>query len=172
MMCARSKRSETEGNIVPGFAHRPIAAVILRVQRHCRGFAALRASHAAGGVADFALERWTDDGNCGLIIRRLNDKKVPADFRVAEKVCGDLAMNAGFVLEALGRGPFAIIIVARKARITRQMRIMYPVLVILRSVAIGSLQPCAVFVDYQNRSEEHTSELQSRRDLVCRLLLE
>src|SRR5690349_22510509 len=24
----------------------------------------------------------------------------------------------------------------------------------------------------QNRSEEHTSELQSRRDLVCRLLLE
>src|SRR5438874_10643890 len=25
---------------------------------------------------------------------------------------------------------------------------------------------------YQSRSEEHTSELQSRRDLVCRLLLE
>src|SRR5690349_24100397 len=25
---------------------------------------------------------------------------------------------------------------------------------------------------YRNRSEEHTSELQSRRDLVCRLLLE
>src|SRR5690349_24064827 len=25
---------------------------------------------------------------------------------------------------------------------------------------------------YANRSEEHTSELQSRRDLVCRLLLE
>src|SRR5690349_1983243 len=25
---------------------------------------------------------------------------------------------------------------------------------------------------YQTRSEEHTSELQSRRDLVCRLLLE
>src|SRR5438874_8313969 len=25
---------------------------------------------------------------------------------------------------------------------------------------------------YQGRSEEHTSELQSRRDLVCRLLLE
>src|SRR5690349_22842472 len=27
-------------------------------------------------------------------------------------------------------------------------------------------------VDPQDRSEEHTSELQSRRDLVCRLLLE
>src|SRR6266576_6453886 len=26
--------------------------------------------------------------------------------------------------------------------------------------------------DHQERSEEHTSELQSRRDLVCRLLLE
>src|SRR5438874_5243898 len=26
--------------------------------------------------------------------------------------------------------------------------------------------------DYDARSEEHTSELQSRRDLVCRLLLE
>src|SRR5438874_5331836 len=28
------------------------------------------------------------------------------------------------------------------------------------------------FVSSANRSEEHTSELQSRRDLVCRLLLE
>src|SRR5690349_23826293 len=27
-------------------------------------------------------------------------------------------------------------------------------------------------VDHEHRSEEHTSELQSRRDLVCRLLLE
>src|SRR5690349_23887129 len=30
----------------------------------------------------------------------------------------------------------------------------------------------AAIVSYQRRSEEHTSELQSRRDLVCRLLLE
>src|SRR2546426_1873765 len=28
------------------------------------------------------------------------------------------------------------------------------------------------FVDYENRSEEHTSELQSPCNLVCRLLLE
>src|SRR5690349_23428417 len=27
-------------------------------------------------------------------------------------------------------------------------------------------------IEYEKRSEEHTSELQSRRDLVCRLLLE
>src|SRR5690349_21931173 len=33
-----------------------------------------------------------------------------------------------------------------------------------RSVALGRLR--------DGRSEEHTSELQSRRDLVCRLLLE
>ena len=32
---------------------------------------------------------------------------------------------------------------------------------------------CGVFFDrYEGRSEEHTSELQSRRKLVCRLLLE
>src|SRR2546428_8348460 len=30
----------------------------------------------------------------------------------------------------------------------------------------------AIFVCNPNRSEEHTSELQSRSDLVCRLLLE
>src|SRR5690349_25112212 len=31
---------------------------------------------------------------------------------------------------------------------------------------------CLRFQDRVDRSEEHTSELQSRRDLVCRLLLE
>src|SRR5438874_4591502 len=30
----------------------------------------------------------------------------------------------------------------------------------------------AVCLEFSTRSEEHTSELQSRRDLVCRLLLE
>src|SRR5690349_23738690 len=34
------------------------------------------------------------------------------------------------------------------------------------------LQPPAGAADPVSRSEEHTSELQSRRDLVCRLLLE
>src|SRR5690349_22545662 len=36
------------------------------------------------------------------------------------------------------------------------------------SLAVDALDPLAD----QLRSEEHTSELQSRRDLVCRLLLE
>src|SRR5690349_23741084 len=33
-------------------------------------------------------------------------------------------------------------------------------------------QPAETDADHGQRSEEHTSELQSRRDLVCRLLLE
>src|SRR3712207_7881006 len=36
----------------------------------------------------------------------------------------------------------------------------------------GSLIVIVVFSGYENRSEEHTSELQSRQYLVCRLLLE
>src|SRR5204862_7314336 len=39
----------------------------------------------------------------------------------------------------------------------------------LKMVAIKS---CNGFLKSSSRSEEHTSELQSRRDLVCRLLLE
>src|SRR6202040_3159725 len=34
------------------------------------------------------------------------------------------------------------------------------------------MQPKIIFGFSERRSEEHTSELQSRRDLVCRLLLE
>src|SRR5690349_23809930 len=34
------------------------------------------------------------------------------------------------------------------------------------------LSDAKAFMELQNRSEEHTSELQSRRDLVCRLQLE
>src|SRR5215469_14939474 len=37
---------------------------------------------------------------------------------------------------------------------------------------VGDLQHLGVVVRDHDRSEEHTSELQSRRDLVCRLLLE
>src|SRR5690349_23064313 len=37
--------------------------------------------------------------------------------------------------------------------------------------ALGLFNPAIVIPDWL-RSEEHTSELQSRRDLVCRLLLE
>src|SRR6266496_4846838 len=37
---------------------------------------------------------------------------------------------------------------------------------------VGSIREVIAFPKTQSRSEEHTSELQSRRDLVCRLLLE
>src|SRR5690349_22876794 len=36
----------------------------------------------------------------------------------------------------------------------------------------GDIERLAAIVALDQRSEEHTSELQSRRDLVCRLLLE
>src|SRR5207247_10015346 len=37
---------------------------------------------------------------------------------------------------------------------------------------VGMAEPALLAVDSGRRSEEHTSELQSRVDLVCRLLLE
>src|SRR3712207_7694292 len=36
----------------------------------------------------------------------------------------------------------------------------------------GSVQRCSAVTETSSRSEEHTSELQSRQYLVCRLLLE
>src|SRR5204862_793208 len=44
--------------------------------------------------------------------------------------------------------------------------------VIKTDVLIIGAGPCGLFAVFELRSEEHTSELQSRRDLVCRLLLE
>src|SRR5438874_3779132 len=56
----------------------------------------------------------------------------------------------------------------------RSLRVLYPPAV-NRRVASSNLARGAkphYFSDLNFRSEEHTSELQSRRDLVCRLLLE
>src|SRR5438034_8380026 len=41
-----------------------------------------------------------------------------------------------------------------------------------RSVELAVLGRLAAEIEYELRSEEHTSELQSHSDLVCRLLLE
>src|SRR5436309_4415857 len=38
-------------------------------------------------------------------------------------------------------------------------------------IVVGNIVGCAIFAAF-TRSEEHTSELQSRENLVCRLLLE
>src|SRR3712207_8928059 len=42
----------------------------------------------------------------------------------------------------------------------------------VRSVCCSSKSTCSVMPAISTRSEEHTSELQSRQYLVCRLLLE
>src|SRR5476651_2844981 len=51
---------------------------------------------------------------------------------------------------------------------------LFPYTTLFRSVSTtGSTNNSALFPDdYPGRSEEHTSELQSRQYLVCRLLLE
>src|SRR5437667_1703975 len=56
---------------------------------------------------------------------------------------------------------------------------LFPYTTLFRSpdgkpLAADNLAVCAVrrFADADERSEEHTSELQSHHDLVCRLLLE
>src|SRR6266496_6055551 len=50
---------------------------------------------------------------------------------------------------------------------------LFPYTTLFRSPACHSrLLPVRAWVLERWRSEEHTSELQSRRDLVCRLLLE
>src|SRR5690349_23490460 len=42
----------------------------------------------------------------------------------------------------------------------------------LGAAQVRDLLPALAVLEDRRRSEEHTSELQSRRDLVCRLLLE
>src|ERR1035438_10675626 len=51
---------------------------------------------------------------------------------------------------------------------------LFPYTTLFRSIRGGcrGTRPTVVGVDYPGRSEEHTSELQSLRHLVCRLLLE
>src|SRR2546428_6552911 len=59
--------------------------------------------------------------------------------------------------------------------INHKLWLPYKVLKFLKHPHIGLFKLCA-FASHQKikiiRSEEHTSELQSRSDLVCRLLLE
>src|SRR5215471_21727760 len=49
---------------------------------------------------------------------------------------------------------------------------IYPAAVVRRRSTSIAVEPACRRPSSPNRSEEHTSELQSRRDLVCRLLLE
>src|SRR5471030_188493 len=68
--------------------------------------------------------------------------------------------------------PFFFLMIRRPPRST-----LFPYTTLFRSLFHGALSPAAtasksVCVRRGGRSEEHTSELQSLRHLVCRLLLE
>src|SRR6266496_4943691 len=59
------------------------------------------------------------------------------------------------------------------AFILLDFRVGVVLLILLMPISNSDVFPHAMFgITGLNRSEEHTSELQSRRDLVCRLLLE
>src|SRR5690606_40269742 len=65
----------------------------------------------------------------------------------------------------------AIIGVAQQATAGGQLRRGQGVLVVIEVAAVLAVQVTDL-TDRRHRSEEHTSELQSREKLVCRLLLE
>src|SRR5438874_8255711 len=59
----------------------------------------------------------------------------------------------------------------RRIAMVFQSYALYPHLTVYKNIAFP-LRAQKVKKELHKRSEEHTSELQSRRDLVCRLLLE
>src|SRR5204862_3622793 len=72
-----------------------------------------------------------------------------------------------FVIPGIGR----VVKAHRKARMGRNPQTGEAIKIKAKTVV--RLRPSKAFKDaVLKRSEEHTSELQSRRDLVCRLLLE
>src|SRR5438874_2451589 len=54
----------------------------------------------------------------------------------------------------------------------RKWLVLLPILALAAALRIYHISENDYWLDEFWRSEEHTSELQSRRDLVCRLLLE
>src|SRR2546421_10519535 len=81
--------------------------------------------------------------------------------------CDVLQAAGGTRTAAITRGHPALGIALR--RMQRDKALRAPV----AAISVGILAGQALLdLDYEERSEEHTSELQSRSDLVCRLLLE
>src|SRR3712207_7398423 len=68
------------------------------------------------------------------------------------------------LFRSLARGPPAVEVIAETVPPALKVNRVAPV-----NVKVASLLSAALFL---GRSEEHTSELQSRQYLVCRLLLE
>src|SRR5581483_6365374 len=67
-------------------------------------------------------------------------------LRMAKEIGGHFAVNAGFVLEAFRRGALAVVVVAGKAGVSGKMRIMDPVPIIPRRIAVSPFEPGAVLV--------------------------
>src|SRR5256884_7294855 len=73
-----------------------------------------------------------------------------------------------FPYTTLFRSQLEITAVARRRLLYRQSRVRADE----HLTTVGELQQKFSATRFENRSEEHTSELQSRLHLVCRLLLE
>src|SRR5690349_4739822 len=89
------------------------------------------------------------------------------------------AVPAGLPMDMLERRPDMIAAERRVAaafnRVGEAKAAQLPRLILNANVAVIESDVLQLKQDFKNptkRSEEHTSELQSRRDLVCRLLLE
>src|SRR5438874_11194118 len=80
----------------------------------------------------------------------------------------------------LFRSVFAVVIMQQVLAMDQKTRIfhrritrhLFHPLLMRMTCDSGQAYPPALQMNEKQRSEEHTSELQSRRDLVCRLLLE
>src|SRR3989442_5739618 len=79
-------------------------------------------------------------------------------------MCGEDAMKGNFYTFLLFTGTHGKL---RKIRLP-----IYVIQVVLAFALVGVMTVAALANSYAKRSEEHTSELQSRPHLVCRLLLE
>src|SRR2546422_6785213 len=114
------------------------------------------------GVELVELKRFADDGGTLTELARLSD--------------GRTAAVAGFTLRQINYSELAAGAIKAFHLHTRQTDVWYVppgdrLLVVLVDVRQGSKTE-GVRVRLVLRSEEHTSELQSRLHLVCRLLLE
>src|SRR5438874_8944663 len=80
-----------------------------------------------------------------------------------------VASDSSFVSN-VGERPVTVVVIKLVAGIRGHVQIFEAVIVVIADLYETANAGNKLY--HNNRSEEHTSELQSRRDLVCRLLLE
>src|SRR5262249_22609044 len=141
MVRARAEGAETEGNVVAGFAHGAVAAIIFGIQRDGADLRAVGPVSGDGSpIADIRGGKRAD-GFSGLVAGSLHDEEVAADVGMREEIRSDLAMDARFVFQTFRRGTFAEIVVARETRVSREVRIANPVFVIAGGVCVCFFEP-------------------------------